>query len=91
MANHATPLSAGRVLAVAGILIALGACAGPTRQARPATDVRVMEECRDFAEQAVPTEPVHGNSRPPKVYPSRNPESLRTLFDLCVDAKEALR
>ncbi len=73
-------------------VLAAIACATPAREARAPTDVRVVEECRDFAEQTVPTEPVRGNGHPRStVYLSRNPESLRTLFDLCMEAKEALK
>ena len=51
-----------------------------------------MDECRDFAEQTVPSEVARGNGAGRStIYPSRNPESLRTLFELCMQAKEALK
>jgi hypothetical protein len=72
--------------------LTLIACATPSASARPSADVRVVDECRDFAEQTVPHEPVHGDGRGRStVYPSRDADSLRTLFDLCMQAKEALK
>jgi hypothetical protein len=77
---------------VAAVVLAAMACATPGRETRIPADIRVVEECRDFAEQTVPSEPVRGNGqRRSTVYPSRNPDTLQTLFDLCVDAKEALK
>ena len=74
------------------VALTIPACASAPRETRIPADVRVVEECRDFAEQTVPTEPVRGNGqRRSTVYPSRDPDTLRTLFDLCVDAKEALK
>ena len=72
------------------LVLATAACAAPAT--RPLTDVRIVDECRDFAEQTVPSEVARGNGAGRStVYPSRNPDSLRTLFELCMQAKEALK
>jgi len=72
------------------VVLAAAACATPA--SRPLIDVRVVDECRDFAEQTVPSEVARGNGAGRStIYPSRNPESLRTLFELCMQAKEALK
>jgi hypothetical protein len=78
-----------RRLAVPVLALALAACA--TRS--PSVDTAAVEECREFAEQTVPHEPVRGNGSGGRstVYPSRDAETLHTLFDLCMKAKEALR
>ena len=76
------------------MVLLLAACATPAPAPRPYINAAFVEECRTFAEQTVPTEPVAvrgTNFSRSAVYPSRNPESLRTLFDLCLQAKEALR
>lgn len=78
------------------IALALAACASPSPNRPPgeirAVDVRAVDECHDFAEQTLPNAPVRGNgSGRWTIYPSRNAESLRTLFDLCMQAKEALK
>jgi hypothetical protein len=78
------------------IVFALAACASPSAN-RPlgeirAVDVRAVDECHDFAEQTLPNSPVRGNGAGRfTIYPSRNAESLQTLFDLCMQAKEALK
>jgi hypothetical protein len=83
-------------LRLSAIALALVACASPSPNPsagdmRP-VDVRAMDECHDFAEQTLPNAPVRGNGAGRwTVYPSRNAESLRTLFDLCMQAKEALK
>jgi hypothetical protein len=76
------------------IVLLVAACAAPAPAPRPYVNGSFVEECRNFAEQTVPTEPVAvraTNFARSAVYPSRNPESLRTLFDLCLQAKEALK
>ena len=74
------------------VLVVLAAAACATPASRPLSDVRVVDECRDFAEQTVPSELARGNGAGRSmIYPSRNPESLRTLFELCMQAKEALK
>jgi hypothetical protein len=82
----------GRLLLPA-VALALAACAPSTRAPSPVVDTTAVEECRDFAEQTVPHEPVRGNGGGGRstVYPSKNAESLYTLFDLCMKAKEALK
>jgi hypothetical protein len=77
-------------LIVALVVLATAACATPA--SRPLSDVRVVDECRDFAEQTVPNEVARGSGAGRSaIYPARNPESLRTLFELCMQAKEALK
>jgi hypothetical protein len=78
------------------IAFALAACASPSANRPPgefrAVDVRAMDECHDFAEQTLPNSPVRGNGAGRStIYPARNAESLQTLFDLCMQAKEALK
>ena len=77
------------------IVFALAACASPSATRPPefrAVDVRAMDECHDFAEQTLPNSPVRGNGTGRfTIYPARNAESLQTLFDLCMQAKEALK
>jgi len=82
----------GRLLPAA-VALALAACAPSIRAPNPVVDTRAVEECRDFAEQTVPHEPVRGNGGGGRstVYPSKDAESLSTLFDLCMKAKEALK
>ena len=82
-----------RRLLPAAVALALAACAPSIRAPNPVVDTRAVEECRDFAEQTVPHEPVRGNGGGGRstVYPSKNAESLSTLFDLCMKAKEALK
>jgi hypothetical protein len=83
-----------RTLVVPIIVLLVAGCATPAPAPRPYVNASFVEECRNFAEQTVPVEPmpVRGtNFSRSAVYPSRNPESLRTLFDLCLQAKEALR
>jgi hypothetical protein len=83
-----------RTLIVPIVVVLAAACATPAAAPRPYANASFIEECRAFAEQTVPTEPVAvrgTNFSRSAVYPSRNPESLRTLFDLCLQAKEALR
>ena len=78
------------------IALALAACASPSAN-RPlgdvrAVDVRAVDECHDFAEQTLPNSPVRGNGTGRfTIYPARNADSLQTLFDLCMQAKEALK
>ncbi|HEV8585535.1 MAG TPA: hypothetical protein VGT02_11260 [Methylomirabilota bacterium] len=75
---------------VAALMLALSVAACAT--ARPAVDAKAVEECRDFAETTAPREPVRGNGAGRSaVYPSQDAESLTTLFDLCMQAKEALK
>jgi hypothetical protein len=78
--------------AVALVLIAaLPACAAP-RPAALAVDMRAVEECREFAESSAPPRPVHGTvGGRSRVYPAQDAETLRTLFDLCMQTKEALK
>jgi hypothetical protein len=72
------------------VVLATAACATPA--SRRLSDVRVVDECRDFAEQTVPSELARGNGAGRStIYPARDPESLRTLFELCMQAKEALK
>ena len=86
------PLRRHRRLLPAAVALALAACAPSMRAPSPAVDTAAVEECRDFAEQTVPHEPVRGNGGGRStVYPSKNAESLSTLFDLCMKAKEALK
>jgi hypothetical protein len=74
------------------VALVLVACAPSTRAPSPVVDTAAVEECRDFAEQTVPHEPVRGNGGGRStVYPAKNAESLYTLFDLCMKAKEALK
>jgi hypothetical protein len=81
-----------RRLVLPAMALALAACAKPAPPAAPVADARTVEECRDFAEQTVPSQPVRGNGGGRStVYPSRDPDSLRTLFDLCMQAKDALK
>ena len=83
-----------RALIAPIVVVLAAACATPAPAPRPYVNAGFVEECRNFAEQTVPTEPVAvrgTNFSRSAVYPSRNPESLRTLFDLCLQAKEALR
>jgi len=82
-----------RRLTVPVIALVLAACATPTRSPSPVVDTAAVEECREFAEQTVPREPVRGNGGGGRstVYLSQDAESLHTLFDLCMKAKEALR
>jgi hypothetical protein len=75
---------------VAVVVLAAAACVTPA--SRPLGDVRVVDECRDFAEQTAPSELARGTGTGRStIYPARNPESLRTLFELCMQAKEALK
>ena len=82
-----------RRLAVPVIALALAACATSAHSPSPGVDTAAVEECREFAEKTVPREPVRGNSSGGRstVYLSQDAESLHTLFDLCMRAKEALR
>jgi hypothetical protein len=83
-----------RTLILPAIVLAVAACATSNPTPRPYVNASFVEECRNFAEQTVPVEPVPvrgTNFSRSAVYPSRNAESLRTLFDLCLQAKEALR
>jgi hypothetical protein len=82
-----------RRLAAPVIALALAACATPARSPSPIVDTAAVEECREFAEQTVPHLPVRGNGSGGRstVYPSQDADALRTLFDLCMKAKEALR
>ena len=78
------------------VALALAACASPSAS-RPvgdirAVDVRAMDECHDFAEQTLPNSPVRSNGAGRfMIFPARNADSLQTLFDLCMQAKEALK
>ena len=81
-----------RILILPAVVVVVAACA--TSNPTPYVNASFVEECRNFAEQTVPVEPVPvrgTNFSRSAVYPSRNAESLRTLFDLCLQAKEALR
>jgi len=48
-------------LLLPAVTLALAACAPSTRAPTPVVDTTAVEECRDFAEQTVPHEPVRGN------------------------------
>lgn len=68
------------------------ACAAPTTAPRAPVASDARDECREFAEGTLPSEPVRGNGGGRStVYPTRDADSLRTLFDLCMQAKDALR
>jgi hypothetical protein len=74
------------------VALLLAACAAPAQAPPTPANARALDECRDFAESTAPSQPVRGNGAGRStVYPSRDADSLRTLFDLCLQAKEALR
>jgi hypothetical protein len=87
--RHRLRMTRGRLTLM--LALALGGCATAPSPA-PVADSPAIEECRDFAERTAPRAAARGaGAGRSMVYPKQDPESLATLFDLCMKAKEALK
>jgi hypothetical protein len=91
--GHATVARQARRYGLLGLLLLLACagCASKPQPAKPAVNLQHVKECEDFAERSVPPEPVRtkANGRA-TVAAAPNAEALRTLFELCHQARGAL-
>jgi len=74
------------------LLLACGAgCASATRPPLTPAQQANVDECHAFAEETAPREPIHSaNGGRSTVAAAPNADTFRPLFDLCLQAKDAM-